>query len=402
MNIALFASAFHPSLGGVEELCRQLAHEFQRREWRVCVLTNRWPRSLPAVETFEGIPVFRVPMRAPGSGLKSEVTFRLTARCVERQVAQILRQQQSGIIHVQCVGSNAYYARRAAKTLGLPLVVSLQGELSMDATGLFERSAFARETMRAALREADMITACSGQTLAEAEEFFGRPFGAGARVVRNGIRVLDFANVSPFRHARRYVLAIGRHVPQKGFDVLLHAMALLWRDGQETLDLILAGDGPERAALERLAGELGVRDRVVFIGRADRATTAALFAGCEMFVLPSRHEPFGIVNLEAMACGKPVVATRTGGVPEIVKHGVTGWLVPPENPAALAAGLAHLLRNGDLRRTMATHGRELAEEHDWTHLGDVYGAIYRVVLEKHAGAATPDPIKTDPAEVPTA
>lgn len=394
MNIAIFASAFQPSLGGVEELCRQLAHEYLRRGWNVCVLTNRWPRSLPAVESVEGIPVFRVPMRAPGAGIKSELTFRLTARFVEREVARFLLKRQVEVIHVQCVGCNAHYARRAARTLGLPLVVSLQGELSMDATRLFERSAFARQTMFGALSDADFITACSEQTLAEAEQFLGKEFAVGAQVVRNGIRTADFANVSAYRHARRYAFAIGRHVPQKGFDVLLQAMALLWRDGKCDVDLILAGDGPENSALKEQARNLGVSDRVVFAGRSDRATTAALFAGCELFVLPSRHEPFGIVNLEAMASGKPVVATRTGGVPEIVVHGVTGWLVPPEDPCSLAAGIAHVLGDEALRRTLAQQGKELATEHDWTKLADAYEAIYCRVLQG-AAAATPKLTKVE-------
>lgn len=378
MNIALFASAYHPSLGGVEELCRQLAHEYRRRGWKVCVLTNRWPRSLPAVEEIEGIPVFRVPMRAPGAGLKSEVTFRLTSRFVQRQVARILREQQTSLIHVQCVGCNAHYARKAARTLRLPLVVSLQGELSMDATRLFERSAFARQTMREALSEADYVTACSGQTLAEAQDFLGKPFPAESRVVHNGIRMADFAGVVPFQHTRPYVLAIGRHVPQKGFDVLLRAMSLLWHEGRRNLDLILAGDGPESAELKRLAGELGLAERVVFAGRADRPATAALFAGCELFVLPSRHEPFGIVNLEAMACGKPVLATATGGVPEIVQHGVTGWLVPPEDPAAMARGISDLMDDSSLRRALSEQGQALAEQHDWSRLGEAYEAVYRM------------------------
>jgi glycosyltransferase involved in cell wall biosynthesis len=397
-SVALFASAFHPSLGGVEELCRQLAHEYRGRGWRVCVVTNRWPRGLPDFEMFEGIPVFRVAMRTPGAGIKSEVTYRLTSRFVQRQVAKILREQQTSVIHVQCAGCNAHYARRAAKALGLPMVVSLQGELSMDATRLFERSAFARQTLRAALSEADSITACSQQTLAEAETFQGTRFASEAQVIHNGIRISDFANASPFQHARRYVLAMGRHVPQKGFDVLLRAMALLWHDGLQDLDLILAGDGPERASLENLAGALGVSDRVVFAGRADRVMTAALFAGCELFVLPSRHEPFGIVNLEAMACGKAVVATRTGGVPEIVRHGDTGWLVSPEDPAALAQGIAHVLRERDLRLTLAINGRKLAQRHDWAKIGDAYETVYRTVLEKRTRTDNPAPMTVDSAK----
>ena len=386
-NVAIFASAFHPSLGGVEELCRQLAHEYQHRGWNVCVLSNRWPRSLPAFERFEGIPVYRLPFRTPGAGLKSEFTFRLTSRLVEKQVGEILRRQGANLVHIQCVGCNAHYARRVAEALELPLVVSLQGELTMDATHLFERCAFARETMRKTLLASDFITACSEQTLDEAKHFLGTPFAAPSRVIHNGIRLADFTGAPAVLPDRRYVLGIGRHVPQKGFDVLIRAMALLWGEGQQDLDLILAGDGPERIALEKLATELGIRDRVIFPGRADRATAGVLFAGCELFVLPSRHEPFGIVNLEAMACGRPVVATRTGGVPEIVQHGITGWLVSPDSPTALAHGMAHLLNNDGLAETLASNGRRLAALYDWSKIGDEYGSVYQSVI--HRGVENP-------------
>ena len=395
MNVALFASAFHPHFGGVEELVRQLAHELQRRGHGVIVLTNRWPRDLPAFEEFEGLPVYRLPFRTAEKSLKSQLTYRFTHERICTQTLRILDRHAIDVIHVQCVGGNAHYALRAANTLALPLVVSLQGELSMDATRLFERSAFARETMRSALNEADFITACSRQTLAEAESFLGTAFAAPSQVVRNGIRVADFAGVSPFQHPRRYLLGIGRHVPQKGFDVLLRAMALLRRGGRKDVDLVLAGDGPEKPALELLANELGVRDRVVFFGRCDRPTTASLFAGCELFVLPSRHEPFGIVNLEAMACGKPVVASRTGGVPEIVRHGETGWLVPPGDPAALAMGIAAVLDDEGLRRLISDHGRKLAEEHDWRNLGEAYETIYHAVLDKHTPPAMPIPTSVE-------
>ena len=345
------------------------------------MVTNRWPRDLPTSESFEGIPVFRVPLRTPGAGLKSELTFRLTSRLLERKVATILREERTNLVHVQCVGPNAYYARLAAKRLRLPLVVSLQGELSMDATHLFERSGFARQTLRVALKEADFITACSQQTLAESEIFSGSPFRVESKVIHNGIRCSDFADVPPYHHTRPYVLALGRHVPQKGFDVLLRAMKLLWQDGRREMDLLLAGEGPESAFLKRLACELGISDRVVFPGRADRLMTAALFAGCEVFISPSRNEPFGIVNLEAMASGKPVIATRVGGVPEFIFHGETGWLVAPDDPRALAEAIDHVIQNVPLREQLTRNGKELALKHDWSGIADCYFSAYSTALK---------------------
>jgi glycogen(starch) synthase len=383
MNIAIFASAFYPHVGGVEELCRQLSHTYRQRGHSVCILTNRWPRQLAAREEVEGVPVFRLAMRTPDAGFKSKITYRLTSALIEREIAQILREQRVDLVQVQCVGNNAHYAACAARRLDLPLVVSLQGELKMDATQLFLRSAFARETLHTVLRQASYVTACSQQTLAEAEEFFGKSLAGKASVIRNGVRCSDFAGVQPWPHPRPYILGIGRQVAQKGFDVLIRALAQLPDGG----DLVLAGDGPEQPALRRLAEELGIAARVIFTGRVNRARTAALFAGCALFVLPSRYEPFGIVNLEAMASGKAVIATRVGGVPEIVRHGETGWLVPREDPAELGAAIAQLLADAPLRQRLERAGREVAAQHDWAHLAGEYEAIYRRVLYGNEAAA---------------
>jgi len=390
LRIAVFASAFHPHVGGVEELCRQLALEYRRQDHAVVILTNRWPRSLPDHEVIDGIVVRRLAFRAPDAGLKSQITYHLTQGWVVDEVCRILTAAGTEVIHVQCVGANGYYASIAAEQLSLPLVVTLQGELSMDATGLFERSAFARSTLRKCLRDADAVTACSRQTLGEAERWFGGElFGDRGSVIYNGIAIED-AKTAPFSHHRPYVLAIGRHVPQKGFDLLLRAFARLVADPGINQDLILAGDGTEHASLVALAHELSLGDRVRFTGRVDHATAMKLFAGCLFFVLPSRHEPFGIVNLEAMAAGKAVVATRVGGVPEIVHDNVNGLLVPPEDETRLAQAISTLAGSETLRESMGTAAAQHARRFEWSKIAAEYLHCYEQVLGRAPVSKAPD------------
>ena len=123
---------------------------------------------------------------------------------------------------------------------------------------------------------------------------------------------------------------------KKGFDVLLHAVAHAAAQGA-TFRLEIGGDGPERASLQALAGRLGIEDRVTFCGWID--DVAAFLADADLFVLPSRVEAFGIVVLEAMACGVPIVATRLSGPLEILGED-TALLVPSDDPAAMAAAMA--------------------------------------------------------------
>lgn len=373
MNIAIFASAFYPHVGGVEELCRQLSLELMRKGHRVIILTNRWPRSLPEYEEVDGIPVYRLPFRVPDGSVKAHLSYHLTHQQICRQMLGILRKHAMDVLHVQCISSNGYYAMLAKQALGLPLVVTAQGELTMDATGLYQRSGYMRRTLRQILNVADAITACSRATLQELEEWYATPFGQRGCVIPNGIRLADFEDERPLEERRPFILGIGRMVPQKGFDLLVEGFK---RAGIADMHLVVAGDGPELAVLKELAAASGLNGRVHFPGKADRQTAAALFRECVFFVLPSRHEPFGIVNLEAMAAGKAVLATRVGGVPEVVLDGETGILVPPEDVDALAEGIRRLAGDPALRERLGAAGRERARLFSWDAVTERYLEVY--------------------------
>jgi glycogen(starch) synthase len=380
MNVAIVASAFHPSVGGVEELVRQLALEQRRRGWGTVVATNRWPRDLPEREIVQTIPVRRYAFRVGGGDVRRRLAALLLSGPELRKFCRDLKEEKIELLHVQCVSCSGPYAMGARRALGLPLVVTLQGELTMDADQVFQRKRRDREMYRAILARADAITACSSQTLREAEEFFGASLGHKSRVIYNGVRLEEFADATPYAWRRPYILAIGRQVRQKGFDTLLRAVA---RAGQTSHDLILAGDGPERTALQSLAGELGVGDTVHFLGAVDHQKAVALYAGCSFFVLPSRHEPFGIVNLEAMAAGKAVVATNVGGVPELVTADQTGLLVPPENIEAMHAAMVKLMNDDELRERMGQAGRKRAQGFSWRALADQYEQTYLQAMENY-------------------
>jgi len=375
MNIAIFASAFYPHVGGVEELCRQLAHAYVRAGHGCIVLTNRWPRDLPAFEEYEGIPLYRLPFRVPEGGVKAQVSYRLTHRRILAELISILRERRIDLLHVQCVSCNGYYALLAKRQIGLPLVVTAQGELTMDAGRLYQTSAFANRVLRQLLAEADWITGCSGKTLADVERHVGKSYPDKSSVIFNGANLADFAQAGSFTHARPYVLGIGRLVPQKGFDILIDAFA---RAGLPSHDLLIAGDGPERQALEPHAARAGLNGRVRFVGRADRSTAAALFRGCDFVALPSRtDEGLPLVSVEAMAAGKAVVGCRVGGVPESVIDGQTGLLVPPEDVAALGTALARLGQDPALRNQLAAAGSARAQLFDWNAIAGQYLDLYR-------------------------
>jgi glycosyltransferase involved in cell wall biosynthesis len=388
-RIAIFASAFHPHVGGVEELCRQLAHELHRLGHEVVVITNRWPRDLPAFETFEGIPVYRVPQRVPDGSARAKLNYRLTHHVLRRRTRSILRKHRINLIHLQCVTASGLYAADAARTLRIPFVATLQGELTMDATQLFQRSPFARSLLRHVLDRADVITACSRKTLEDGEAFYEKPFGPRGQVVFNGAAIHDFDAPTSFPHPRPYILAIGRIVPQKGFDVLLRAYAAAGDLGH---DLIIAGDGAELPALKQLATELRIAGRITFTGKADRPTTVALFRSASLFVLPSRaDEGLPVVCAEALAAAKPIIATRSGGAPEAILHNHCGLIIDKDNVPQLAAALQSLAANPALRETFATNAKARAPLFAWPAITQQYLATYRTAFTLAAQADSPFP-----------
>jgi glycosyltransferase involved in cell wall biosynthesis len=189
---------------------------------------------------------------------------------------------------------------------------------------------------------------------------------------------------------RPLLLAVGRLCPQKAPADLLHAVRVLL-DRQPAAVLALAGAPDQPAAaveLRDLAGRLGVADRVRFLGY--REDMADVYAAADVVVLASRWEGFGLVLLEAMAAGRPVVATRVGGIPEVVgaglPHAPAALLVPPGEPAALAAAVDQVVRVPALAGTLTVRGAERVRDFSWDTAAARVDALHRRVAGATAGA----------------
>lgn len=378
MRIALFPSAYRPSIGGVEELTRQLALAYVRKGHQVTVYTNRWPRSLPRHEVLDGIDVHRVPFRLAHPSLRGRLSYPLTNRLVSWRLNRLLTDQHADILHVECVSSNTMYALRAAKSLNLPLVVTAQGELTMDQQRSFESDGHLPTLLRRAAIEAHGFTACSRKTLDDVEAFVGHEI-AGARVIFNGTDIPSFAEATPLELGP-YVFAIGRLVPQKGFDVLLRAWSKIEHHGHR---LLIAGSGPTETELRELADDLGVAKSIEFYGAADRDIVPRLFAGATAVAIPSRvDEGLPLVSIETMAAGKPFVATISGGIREAVTDGIEGILVEREDVEGLADALRHLLESSDMRERFGAAGTVRARAFDWSLLADSYLDCYRQAIAR--------------------
>ncbi len=166
---------------------------------------------------------------------------------------------------------------------------------------------------------------------------------------------------------------------RKGFEYLIRAMPKIIEEVPES-ELVIAGDGIHRSYFEGLVSELDLQKKVRFLGYLPRQIMLRHYQNCSLFCLPSLSEPFGMVILEAMACGKPVVATNVGGIPEIVKNGKNGVLVPPRSPEALAKAIVGMLSDKKKLERLGRRSRETAKKYDWEPVVDRIKKIYQDCL----------------------
>lgn len=373
---------------------------------QVRVVTNRYPRSLPAQETLDGITVQRLLFLRPNIGylrrnradlfLASLYFFPRTQRRLEK----VMREFRPDVVNVHFPDYQTPYVLSLQRRFQFRLVVSLHGDdierfvrwtTADSGASRDPESAKAARHLRSILQSADGVTACSRDLLNKAISF-EPSVSAKGQVIPNGVDPDRFMKPASYHHTRPYVFSFGRLTYKKGFDLLLDAFAKAERND---LDLIIAGEGEQRTALEAQAKALGLDRHVHFFGRATPEEVVKLLHGSLFGAVPSRSEPFGIVALETLAAGKPLLATRTGGLVELLnefdgfgngnharRQFTTGAdelpqrksplvvLVEP-NEEALAKGLAQMLelpRNG----VETTAGYQLPGKYTWSAVARSY------------------------------
>ena len=278
-------------------------------------------------------------------------------------IYQKIRKGNYDIVHTH-ISKAGILGRLAAKCAGVPVILhTYHGRAEELCEGSF-RSRILLACERMAARITDAMVAVSKDTARFAlEAGIGR--APQYQVIHNGINVGHFRDfviggeLPVELKGKRLVGAIGSLTGEKGIDVLLRAWPRVL-DEYPDLHLCILGDGPLRACLEHMAREPALQARVYFAGNLD--DVRPWLGSFEILLLPSRREGLPTVVLEAMAMGRPVVASGIGGVPEVVIAGRTGALVPPENPAALAAAVGELLQDASRRHEWGRAGQERVEK----------------------------------------
>lgn len=370
--------------GGMNVYIRELARELGQRGLSVDIFT-RWTNNLTPriVQISPRARVIHV-KAGPIAHVHKDALYEHLPAFVER-VEQFRRAEGIGydLLHSHYWLSGVAAARLAAQW-GVPHITMFHtlGHLKLLAHPDEPESPLRLHMEQRIAQQADGIIAATADERAQLLRHYGATSGQ-LRVIPCGIDLSLFAprDAARARAAfgldprRPLLLFAGRLDPFKGADILLRAAELMQEDAQIAL---AGGQLEEDADLERLrqlARELGIEQRVHFLGAQPRHVMPALYSAADVTVVPSYHESFGLVAVESLACGTPVVATRAGGLTTVVRHGETGYLVP-RCPGFFAERLDLLLRDHALRRRMGRAARPSVRQFSWANIAGHVHEVY--------------------------
>jgi glycosyltransferase involved in cell wall biosynthesis len=299
------------------------------------------------------------------------------------EVPRLHKERRIDVIHAHSALPCGHAAALLSRHLRIPFVVTLHGLDVFNSCFLRGVPAeWRRRTSIGVYRAARTVICISERVQRLLRD--GMQEDVRSTVVYNGTDTNFFSpapgGASP--QQEKEILIVGNLLVGKGHELVLKAIRQLGASFPQ-LHCRIIGEGPDRARFEALARELGIAQRVRFEGRKSRADVADAMRACSVFVLPSRCEGLGCVYLEAMACGKPVVACRGQGIDEIIKHGENGWLIPSwltpvDGLDEFAQGLSTLFRSPDLCSRLGASAREtilngLTLSHQAQRLAQIYG-----------------------------
>ena len=346
MRILYWSELFYPYIGGVEVLSAHLLRALREHDHELTVVTTHGALDLPDEDVWEGLPVHRI-------GFRDALTARDPARIGEcvAAVRALKDSFRPDVVHLNVTDASAFFHLASSTAHPCPSLIAVR-------VAIPENGAGPDTLLRRLLTSAAWVTANSraihDDLLRVLPELADR-----SSVVYNALPDPG-APTEPPAGAAPIVLGLGRLVRDKGFDLAVEAFAQV-RVRCPGARLALAGDGPERAALERQAAETGLDGAVEFRGWVAPEAVPSIIAESAVVVVPSRwREAFCLVALEASLLARPVVVTAVGGLPEVVADGETGLVVAKEDAASLAAALARLLDDPALARRLGTEGARRA------------------------------------------
>lgn len=332
MKILFWTERIWPEIGGIETFARQLVPAMQKRGHEMAIIS-----SSPKVTSVEndpeyGFPIWCFPFASP---FKSHNLHQI--KSIAHQVIQLIVSFQPDLIHLNTMFTSSFYYLRIPQEIRPPTLLTLHSRRAESGT--------TKNLQNQIIQNVNYIVGVSKATLESYTQIYPA-IASHADVIYNSVNVPS-NKPKPLLFNQLTLLCLGRLSFEKGFDVALVAFSLVL-ERYPKAQLIIAGDGEERSALEEQALILGITDSVQFIGYVHHDHIPELINQATIVLMPSRHEQFPLVALEAGLMERPVVVSRVGGLQESVVHRKTGLLVEPTDYNDLAENIMTLIERPDI------------------------------------------------------
>ncbi len=366
MRVLFWSETFWPAIGGPQVFSAELLPALRARGHEIAVVTAKENAQLPAESTWNGFPVHRLAVRDAIEG-GADAVMALRAR-----VAALKRSFRPHLVHLNAIAPSVLFHLATEHAHAAPLLLTLHSML--------EGKSVTAETVGGQVLRSAAWVACCAQAVHAAVAARLPAIGDRSSVVYCGLAMPCLAPTA--RPTEPRVLCVGRAVALKGFDLALEAFARLRRE-VPPVRLVLAGDGPESAALRRQADALGVADAVDFRGWVAPQDVPQLIDAASVVLVPSRREVLPLIAVQAAQRARPVVATDVGAMREVVAPGRTGLLVAPGDPEALAAALARVLADPVASAAMGTAAhRAVRRRFSARRCAVAYDRLYRRLTQE--------------------
>ncbi len=375
MRVLFWTDWYLPSIGGVEIFSARLLPALARNGHEITVVAGHHRRGLPDEAEVDGVTIRRFWFH---TSLADNDVDRIADGL--RQVSALKRTLAPDLVHLNTLGPSVLFHLQSARSWPAPVLLTMHSPVRQDAVP--------PDTLSGrALRSANWVNCNSRAVHADLCRYLPE-MSPRCSVVYYG---MDPPRLRPTKRRSDppHIVGYGRLVPDKGFDVAVRAFATVIRRRPDAR-LVLAGDGAARPDLERLVERLGLARSVTFSGIVAPEDVPPLLDGASLVVVPSRwDEPFGLVALEAALMARPVVATRAGGLVEVVTHGETGVIVDKDDPDALAGAILDLLADPARADRMGIAARVRARERfSWDRCVAAYEELYETSRRMEAPSWT--------------
>ena len=378
----------YPPLGGGGGVAtRDIAVELAKRH-DVDVLTSGAP-GLPPIETVDGVRLFRAPVLGRSARSHASFTSMISFWPIGvRHAKRVLARERYDVVNTWFAVPSGPTGAWAARHFKAPQVLTMADGDIYDPSKWYtpDKNPLLARVVRSVLHGADALASVSTDLARRAELMYGLGGRREIEIISLGMSPPILPEPLPrealgLDPAKSYLIVVGRLVRRKNLSGLLRALAGV---GDPNVDLVVLGDGPERGPLEDLARALDLSARVHFKGYVDETTKHRLLQAADVFVLPSLHEAFGLVYLEAMHAGLPVIATKPGGQEDYLIDGETGYLVPTDDVLTLTTAIRQLTRDPDLRRRMGERARTIAGRFTVQSAAAKYERLFRSLIKNRS------------------